>query len=56
MMMIENVAVVGVLGVVLLGGYDDVLSIENEDVAQEPKAGCQEALGFVRQFLDAFPT
>jgi sugar phosphate isomerase/epimerase len=37
-------------------GYDDVLSIENEDVAQEPKAGCTEAAGFMRQFVDAVPT
>jgi len=33
-------------------GYHDVLSIENEDVAQEPEAGCTEAAEFVRRLLD----
>jgi len=37
-------------------GYDDVLSIENEDVAQDPIAGCTEAAEFTRKFLAASPT
>lgn len=36
-------------------GYDDVLSIENEDVAQDPMAGCTEAAEFIYQFLAAVP-
>lgn len=37
-------------------GYDDVLSIENEDVTQVPIEGCTEAAGFMRQFMAPVPS
>lgn len=39
-------------------GFEEALdfAIENEDVAQDPIAGCTEAAEFIHQFLAAFRT
>ena len=36
-------------------GYDDVLSIENEDIAQPAVEGVEEAAGFVLPMLAVWP-